>query len=113
MKENYQRIIGNEMLEGNVGVIKRGVLNVSADVFFLLKDVEMRDYVFAGLEIEDELKEGEKVEVFRGEEYLGDARIVQYPMEEANGFATVKFCDEAVMANLYVVNVGYLRVAEE
>ena len=109
---NFQRIIANEMMNEMTGVIKRGVLNVSPDIFFLLKDVDARDYVYAGLEIEDELREGERVDVYRGEEYLGDAKIIEYPMAEAEGFATVKFCDDAVMTNLYIVNVAYLRVVE-
>ena len=110
---NYQRIIANEMMNEITGVIKRGVLNVSPDIFFLLKDEDARDYVYAGLEVVDELKAGERVDVYRGDEYLGDAKIIEYPMAEAEGFATVKFCDEGVMENLYVVNVAYLRVPEK
>lgn len=108
---NFKRIIANEMLDyENKGIVKRGVLNVSPSLFFLLKDEEVRDMVMAQLEIVDELRAGETVEVFRAEDFLGEAEIVEYPMAGAEGFATVKFCDARVMGTLYVVNVAYLRV---
>ena len=113
MKGNFKRIIANEMLDyESRGFMKRGVLNVSPSLFFLLKDEEVRETVMAGLEIVDELKAGEKVDVFRGDDIMGEAEIIQYPIEGADGFAKVKFEDATVMSTIYMVNISNLRVAE-
>ncbi|HLG35241.1 MAG TPA: hypothetical protein VI757_10200 [Bacteroidia bacterium] len=109
MKENYKRIIANEMLDyENRGVIKRGVLNVSPSLFFLLKDDEVKDIVMEQLEIVDELKAGKKVEVYKEDDCLGYAEVVQYPIEGAEGFATVVFDDGVPMETVYMVRVENL-----
>lgn len=125
---NFKRIIANEMLDyESRGFVKRGVLNVSPSLFFLLKDEEVRDTVMEQLEIVDELRTGERVKVYmphpqplsEGEgsapedTLMGYAVVMQYPIEGADGFAKVKFCDEDVMSTIYMVRVSNLRVAEE
>ena len=109
MKENYKRIIANEMLDyENKGIVKRGVLNVSPSLFFLLKDEEVKDIVMEQMEIVDELERGKKVEVYKEDDCLGYAKVLQYPIEGAEGFASVVFDDGVPMETVYMVRVENL-----
>ena len=106
----YKSIESDEKLRGqNKGLIKEGMLYVPPEVFILLEDDDIKDILLDQLELVDELYEDKDVQVYEDGVFMGEAFILEYPVEGRPGFALVRFYDKRVMKTDFMVSVERLK----